>query len=76
MSPQSYYFVNHTRKEFCLFDNRMSIFRSLELALANNMGWQKTDTIYVDSQGASDTHMWEHYVNDLAYVDVNNHAYD
>ena len=33
MSPPCYYFVNHTRKEFCLFDNKISVFFSLNNAM-------------------------------------------
>ena len=55
MAPSDYFFINHTRKEFCSFDNNESIIHSIELAIYKNVGWQMTDDIRVESQLDSDT---------------------
>jgi hypothetical protein len=55
MSALDYFFINHTRKEFCCFDNNESIIQSIELAIYKNIGWEMTDDIRVESQLASDT---------------------
>ena len=54
-SPPDYFFINHTRKEFCSFDNNESIIHSIELAVYKNVGWEITDDIRVESQLDSDT---------------------
>ena len=55
MSAADYFFINHTRKEFCSFDNTESIIHSIELAIYKNIGWEITHDIRVESQIASDT---------------------
>ena len=70
MSPPSYYFVNHTRKEFCVFDNMISIFFSLDNAIANNPGWKNTDKIIIESELAGYTHLVEFMINTQGYTDL------
>jgi hypothetical protein len=70
MSPPCYYFVNHTRKEFCLFDNEISISFSMSNAIANNPGWKNTDTICIDSELAGETSLIEFLMNDKGYTDL------
>jgi len=70
MSPPCYYFVNDTRKEFCLFDNYISIFFSLDNAIANNPGWKNTDKIIIESELAGYTSLIEYLINERGYKDL------
>jgi len=70
MSPPCYYFVNHTRKEFCLFDNYISIFFSLDNAITNNPGWKNTDKIIIESELAGATNLLEFMINTEGYTDL------
>ena len=60
MSPPEYFFINHTRKEFCSFDNSESIIHCIELAIYKNVGWEMTHDIRVESQLASDTDVFDY----------------
>jgi len=55
MSAYDYFFINHTRKEFCSFDSDESIIHNIELAVYKNVGWEITDDIRVQAQLADDT---------------------
>ena len=60
MSQQpSYFFINHTKKEYCLFDNNESIIASIELAIYKNLKWESTDDIRVEFQDSNSTAVWE-----------------
>jgi len=50
MSEPDFFFINHTRKEYCAFDNNESIIHSIELAVYKNLKWEITDDIRVDTQ--------------------------
>jgi len=62
--------VNDTRKEFCLFDNYISIFFSLDNAIANNPGWKNTDKIIIESELAGYTSLIEYLINERGYKDL------
>ena len=70
MSPICYYFVNNTRKEFCLFNNEISILLSLSNAIESNAGWKNTDKICVDSEDAGYTNLIEYLINEMGYTDL------
>ena len=55
MSSPEFYFVNHTRQEYCYFDNSESIVLCIETAIHKYESWEITDDIRVESQLASDT---------------------
>ena len=60
MSQQAaYFFINHTRKEYCLFDNNESIVSSVELTIYKNLTWESTDDIRVEFQDSDSTTVWE-----------------
>jgi hypothetical protein len=67
MSEQAYYFVNHTRKEFCFFTKHISICKSLADALTNNIGWSVSDDIRIDCEGFQETRCLEK-MDDLRYT--------
>lgn len=71
MSPSPHYLVNHSKREFCYFDNvDKSIFSELERTYAD-YGWTNHDDIRVDSEPKSDeSWIWEHLVNDMEYKNV------
>ena len=53
---QSYYLINHTRKEFCLYSNKYSIYTVISEAL----GWDYTDYIQFDSENVGELTCLEH----------------
>lgn len=67
MSQQSFYFINHSRKEFTFFSNQVSICKSLSEALHNNIGWTETDDIRVGSENYNETTCLQ-YIDDLKYT--------
>jgi hypothetical protein len=71
MSPPIFYFINHTTKQFCIFDNTISIMRSIEIAIQKNLNWSFTDEIQINSQLSNYTHLIEYLINDLEYRDLN-----
>ena len=71
MSPPSYYFVNHTCKEFCYFDENVQIFQELINVVNVNEGWTIYDEIKVDVELYGDTHLIEYLTNELNYKNLN-----
>ena len=67
MSEQAYYFVNHSRREFCFFTKHISICTTLSDAIINNIGWLSTDDIRIESEGYNDTKCLE-YLDNLKYT--------
>lgn len=76
MSPPSYYFVNHTRKEFCTFDNDISIFLSITNAIEQNNGWKNTDNITIESELSGETALVEFMMNTQGYKDLDWYNYE
>ena len=70
MSPPAYYLINHTRKEFCFFENDISIFVVLDAALKKYTNWEKTDDICIDSDDACSCDLLEELVNDAGYFNL------
>jgi hypothetical protein len=70
MSPICYYFVNNTRKEFCLFNNEISIFYSLSNAIENNAGWKNTDSIAIETEIAGETALMGYLINKKGFKDM------
>lgn len=70
MSQPTYYLINHTRKEFCYFENEIPIFQTLDAILKKYPQWKNTDDITVDSQDACSSDLVEHLVNDAGYTDL------
>ena len=64
MSP-SYYFINHTRGEFCYFDENNRIIEELIIVINKNEGWTIDDDIKVDSE------ISEYLTNSLNYKNLN-----
>jgi len=59
---QSYYLINHTRKEFCLYSNKYSVHRVISEAV----GWEDTDYIIIDSENVGELTCLDH-INTLRY---------
>ena len=77
MSPPSYYFINHTRKEFAYFDTEtLTIFKILEIALKNYVGWTSTDDIRIDSELSDSCELVMHLINNLGYTDLDFQDYE
>ena len=66
----TFFFINHTTKQFCIFDNTISIMRSYEIAIQRNSNWSHSDEIYVDSQLHNHTYLLDYLINDLEYRDL------
>jgi len=60
MSDTYYFFVNHTKKEYCMFDNNESIIASIEIAVYKNADWDTSDDIRVESQLADKTTLFDY----------------
>ena len=70
MSEQpGYFFINHTRKEYCQFDNSDSIIAAVELAIYKNETWVSSDDIRVEYQDSGSTDVWE-LMGDNGYKDL------
>lgn len=68
-----YYLVNHTRKEFCFFDNNKSIFLVLETMLNQNNHWNRNDDdIRIGSEGSCSTSLLGFLVNSMGYNEIYN----
>ena len=71
MSAYDYFFINHTKKEFCWFDSEESIIHNIELAVYKNVGWEMTDDIRVQAQLADDTALLDYLSeNDYRNADM------
>ena len=70
MSPPSYFLINYTRKEFCFFDQELSIFHILDQALVTNKHWKPTDDVRIQSD--SSVALLEHLTNTLEYTNLDN----
>ena len=70
MSPPSYYLVNHTRKEFCFFDNELPIFLVLESALQKHTNWKNTDNVRIKSENSGSCIVLEYLTNDMEYKNL------
>ena len=68
MSPPTYYLINKTQKEFCSFDNRISIFKVMKNTLKLYTNWTKTDNICIDSEDAGSTVLLEYLINSKEYT--------
>jgi len=66
MSNQSFYFINHSRKEFSCFKNNTSIANLIKEALKNNIGWSEKDDIRVCSE-ITDEQTCIKYFDDMRY---------
>jgi len=74
--PPCYYFINHTRRQFCLFDNEISVFFSVSNALNTNPGWKDTDSISIDCEPAGSTDLVEYLMNGRGYKNMDYHESD
>jgi cupin superfamily acireductone dioxygenase involved in methionine salvage len=63
MPDTSYYFVNHSLSQFCLFDSNISIFNALEATLIKWPKWTKDHDICV----LSHEHCREEKIDNLLY---------
>ena len=66
MSNQSFYFVNHSRKEFSCFKNNAPIRNLINDALKKNIGWIDSDDIRVCSE-ITDEQTCIKYFDDIRY---------
>ena len=60
MSDSDYFFINHSKKQYCMFDNNESIIASIEIAIYKNAGWETTDDIRVESQLTDKTTLFDY----------------
>jgi hypothetical protein len=70
MSPPSYYLVNHTRKEFCFYEDELPIFLALEMVLQKHTNWKNTDNVRIKSENSCSCTVLEYLTNDMEYKNV------
>ena len=67
MDHYTYYFINHTRKEFYFLTNKISICKAISDSLQNNIGWVDTDNIHIGSEKSSESTCIE-YLDTIKYT--------
>ena len=69
MSEQpGYFFINHTKKEYCQFNNNEPIVNELRKCICENY-WNDTEDIRVEFQDSGSTDVWE-LMGDNGYKDL------
>jgi hypothetical protein len=63
---KSYYFINHSRKEFALFANNMPIKKGIAEAINSSLGWSLQDDIRIGAEDR-DTVTYLEYLDMLKY---------
>jgi hypothetical protein len=76
MSSPIYYFINHSRNEFCCFDKNYPIFEELVNAMKWNKGWILEDNICIDSELPGSTVLIEFLMDILKYKDLDHENSD
>jgi hypothetical protein len=76
MSPPSYYLVNHTRKEFCLFENELPIFLALEIVLDKHKNWRNLDNVLIESDNSGSCIVLEYLTNEMEYKNLDYYEED
>jgi hypothetical protein len=69
MSQTKYYLINYTRKEFCFFNNKYTIFVIIETALRKNVHWKIEDEICIKSEGFSSIDYLNMMINTEQYIE-------
>jgi hypothetical protein len=64
--PYTYYFINHTRKEFALFAKQYTILTALAHTVKTSLGWTLEDDIRIGSEGL-DNNICLEYLDELRY---------
>ena len=64
---RSYYFVNHSRKEFIYFSKNISVVEALNDVLNNYVGWSDKHNIRIDSEAHDSTECLER-MDDMRYT--------
>lgn len=67
MEDSTYYFINHTRKEFYFLRTNISICKTLADVLQNNIGWIDTDDIRIRGE-FSNTSSCLSYLDNIRYT--------
>jgi len=67
MEENTYYFINHSRKEFYFLSAKISICKTLSDVLQNNIGWIDTDDIRVGCE-ISNKSTCVKYLDDMKYT--------
>jgi hypothetical protein len=70
MSPATFYLINHTTKEYCIFENSISIIKSIETTIKLYENWSLIDDIRVDFQLSNQTDVISHLENNLKFRDL------
>jgi len=67
MNQYTYYFINHTRKEFYFLTANISICKTLSDVLQNNIGWIGTDDIRIGCENFTESTCIK-YLDDVKYT--------
>jgi len=67
MTSPTYYFINHTHKEFCVFDNNSSVMKSLENVIKAYINWSLMDDIRIDTDLPTSTIVLEYLINEMEF---------
>ena len=63
---KSYYFINHSRKEFALFANNVPIKKGIAEAVNSSLGWTTRDDIHIGAEDRN-TVTYLEYLDALKY---------
>ena len=66
MNRYSYYFINHSKKEFSLFANNVSIMKGIADAINISLGWTAEDDIRLGSEDLNDLSCLK-YLDEVRY---------
>jgi hypothetical protein len=76
MGKIQYYLVNHTRKEFCWFNAKRSLYEELDDLFAKYTQWSRTEMIRIEGEEESKSpDLWDHLTQNLCYLDLNYHEH-
>jgi hypothetical protein len=70
MLSSTYYLINDTTKEFCIFESTVSVASAIEIARKSYKNWSSTDIIRDDYQTLNSINLYEHLENNLKYRDL------
>ena len=65
-----FFLINDTTKEFCIFENTVSVKTTIEIALQAYKNWSSTDIIRDDYQTLYSINVRDHLENNLKYRDL------
>ena len=66
----SYYFINHTRKEFCQFGMEVSVLIAMKSVMNDKTGWTTNHNIRVHTEDSESEALYKEYVDNEEYKDI------